>query len=59
MTDTSVSFMPTPPEPPRGGWWERLLQMAWPAFFATSWAPWVRIIVTAVLVFAAVVYLRG
>ena len=47
-----------PPEPPPTGWFSLLWRLAGPAFYATSWAPWLRIMTTAVVVVFAVVVLR-
>lgn len=60
MTDSPVSYTFGPTEPPNGGgWWARFLRLAEPAFYAPSWAPWVRIMITAIFVVVAVVYLRA
>ena len=59
MTDTYDTFTAGGTPDPDDGWWDRLARLTGPAFYATSWAPWLRIVITAVLVFAAVVYLRS
>jgi hypothetical protein len=44
-------------EPP-SGWWNALIRAFGPAFYAPSWAPWLRFIITLAFIFGAYVVLR-
>jgi hypothetical protein len=45
------------PERPTS-WWDALIRMVGPAFYGSSWAPWLRLMISAVVIFGAYMVVR-